>query len=171
MIVVCTFGAINGNIMATTRITYAMSRDNLFFAWAGKENKKNSTPGNALLLHAVWTIVFIITGSFDMLADMFTFISWIAYLCGAIGIIILRIKMPDAERPYKMWGYPLVPFLFIAFTLFYLVTTVWNDVQNYTTGKAPVINSLLGILITALGLPLYFYFRQKNKTLNNKPHG
>jgi APA family basic amino acid/polyamine antiporter len=163
MIVICTFGAINGNIMATTRITYAMSRDKFFFSWAGKENKSYGTPGNALWLHAIWTIVFIISGSFDMLADMFTFISWIAYLGGAIGIILLRKKMPDAQRPYRMWGYPVVPVLFIGFTLFYLITTIRNDISNYSAGKAPVINSLLGILITALGLPLYFYFRSRNK--------
>jgi APA family basic amino acid/polyamine antiporter len=118
---------------------------------------------NALWLHAAWTIVFVISGSFDMLADMFTFISWIAYLCGAVGIILLRRKIPDAPRPYRMWGYPLVPLLFILFTLFYLFTTVRNDVINYITGKTPVINSLLGILITATGLPLYYYFRNRSK--------
>lgn len=163
LIVICTFGAINGNIMATTRITYAMSCDRLFFAWAGKESRQSGAPVNALWLHAAWTIVFIISGSFDMLADMFTFISWIAYLCGAVGIILLRRKIPDAPRPYRMWGYPVVPLLFILFTLFYLFTTVRNDVINYITGKTPVINSLLGILITAAGLPLYYYFRNRSK--------
>lgn len=161
MIVICTLGAVNGNIMATCRITYAMGKDKVFLPWAGQTHTRFQTPGNALWLHAVWTSVFIITGSFDMLADMFVFITWIAYGAGAYGIFLLRKKMPLAERPYKVKGYPWIPVLFIGFTLFYLVTTVWNDVSNYLAHRQPVINSVLGLLITALGIPLYFYFRRK----------
>ena len=163
MIVVCTFGAINGNIMAPTRITYAMGKDRVFFPWLGKEHRRFQTPGNALWLHATWTTGFIITGSFDMLADMFVFITWIAYLFGAVGIFLLRKKMPDLERPYKIWGYPWVPALFIIFSAFYLVTTVWNDISNYLNHRQPVINSLLGLVITAMGIPFYFYFRKKRE--------
>jgi basic amino acid/polyamine antiporter, APA family len=163
LIVICTFGAINGNTMATARITYAMSKDNLFLPWTGKEHPRFHTPGNALWLHGIWASLLVISGSFDMLADMFTFISWIAYLMGAIGIFILRKKMPDAPRPYKVWGYPLVPVLFILFAFFYVISTVVNDINNYNTGKAPVINSVLGLAITALGIPFYWYFNKRKK--------
>ncbi len=161
LIVICTLGAVNGNIMATARVTYAMGKDKVFLPWVGKEHKRFQTPGNALLLHGIWTSLFVITGSFDMLADMFIFITWIAYLFGAIGIFLLRKKMPDQPRPYKIWGYPVVPILFILFSSFYLITTIWSDVHNYLTGKTPIINSLLGLVITALGIPLYFYFKRK----------
>lgn len=161
MIVICTLGAVNGNVMATARITYAMGKDRVFMPWAGKEHKRFHTPGNALWLHAVWTALFIITGSFDMLADMFVFVTWIAYGVGAAGIFILRKKMPAAERPYKVWGYPWVPILFIAFTGFYLVITIWNDVTNYLAHRQPVINSVLGLLLTLIGVPLYFYYKRK----------
>jgi basic amino acid/polyamine antiporter, APA family len=161
MVVICTFGAINGNIMSVARVTYAMSIDKLFFNWTGKEHPRFKTPGNALLVHGVWSCILVISGSFDMLADMYTFISWIAYLMGAIGIFILRKKMPGASRPYKAWGYPLLSALFIAFASFYVVSTIWNDINNYNTGKTPVINSLLGLAITALGIPLYWYFNRK----------
>ncbi|HEX2629756.1 MAG TPA: amino acid permease [Chitinophagaceae bacterium] len=161
MIVICTFGAINGNIMATSRITYAMGKDKVFAAWTGKEHPRFQTPGNALWLHGIWTALFVITGSFDMLANMFVFITWIAYGAGAVGIFLLRKKMPDKERPYKVWGYPLVPIVFILFTAFYLVMTVYNDVTNYLNHSQPVINSLLGLVITAIGVPLYFYFRRR----------
>ena len=163
MIVICTFGAINGNVMATTRITYAMGKDKVFAAWAGKEHKKFQTPGNALWLHGIWTSMFIITGSFDMLANMFVFITWIAYGLGAVGIFMLRKKMKDQERPYKILGHPFVTLLFIAFSFFYLVSTIWNDVSNYLAHKQPIINSLLGLTITAIGIPLYFYYKMKNK--------
>ena len=161
MIVICTLGAINGNTMATVRITYAMGKDKIFLPWAGKETKKYQTPGNALWLHGIWTCMFIITGSFDMLADIMVFITWIAYGLGAVGIFILRKKMPDTVRPYKIWMHPFVTVLFIVFTVFFLSVTIYNDVSNYLAGRQPVINSILGLAITALGIPFYFYFRKK----------
>lgn len=164
MIVICTFGAINGNVMATARITYAMGKDKVFAAWVGKEHQNFQTPGNALWLHGIWTSFFIFTGSFDMLADMFVFITWIAYGLGAVGIFMLRKKMPHAERPYRIWGHPLITLFFISFSAFYLVTTVCNDVSNYLAHRQPVINSLLGLIITALGIPLFYFFRSKYST-------
>ncbi len=163
MIVICTLGAVNGNIMATARVTYAMGADSLFFNWAGIEHRRFSTPGNALWLHGIWTSLFIISGSFNMLADMFVFITWIAYGAGAVGIFLLRKRMADQPRPYKIWGYPWVPILFISFTAFYLILTIWNDVTNYMAHRQPVINSLLGLIITLIGVPLYFYFKQKKQ--------
>ena len=140
-----------------------MGKDKIFAAWAGKEHKRFQTPGNALWLHGIWTSMFIITGSFDMLANMFVFITWIAYGLGAVGIFMLRKKMPNKERPYKIWGHPFVTILFIAFSFFYLVSTIWNDVSNYLAHKQSVINSVLGLAITAAGIPFYFYFKMKNK--------
>ena len=160
MIVICTLGSVNGNVMANCRVTYAMGKDRVFLPWVGKTHTRYHTPGNAVWLHAAWTCAFIITGSFDMLADMFVFITWIAYLFGAIGIFIFRKRMPDQPRPYKIWGYPVVPMLFIAFSSFYVVMTIWNDVTNYLNDRQPVINSVLGLVITAVGVPLYFYFKK-----------
>lgn len=166
MIVICTFGAINGNVMATARITYAMGRDKVFSAWSGKDHPRFQTPGNALWLHGAWTCMFILTGSFDMLADMFVFITWIAYGLGAMGIFMLRKKMPLAERPYKIWGHPYITLIFIVFSGFYLVTTVYNDISNYLANRQPVINSVLGLIITGMGIPLFFYYKKK---YNKKP--
>ncbi|NSL86140.1 amino acid permease [Chitinophaga sp. Mgbs1] len=163
MVVICTFGAVNGNTMAIARVTYAMGNDRLFFPWTGKDHPRYRTPGNALWLHGGWAVILVISGSFDMLADMFTFVAWVFYLLGGIGFFILRRRMPDYPRPYKTWGYPLLPLLFIVFSLFYVISTVWNDVSAFRSGRTPVINSLLGLAITALGLPLYFYFSRKNK--------
>ena len=163
LIVVCTIGAINGNAMASSRVTYAMGKDRIFLPWAGKEHPKYFTPGNALIIHGIWIALFIFTGTFNMLADMFVFVTWVAYLFGAIGIFILRRKMPDAIRPYKIWGYPLVPVIFILFSAFYLVTTLRSDVSNYLNGRQPVINSLLGLGLTLAGLPFYYYYKRKLK--------
>lgn len=160
LIVICTFGAINGNTMATSRVTYAMGKDRAFLPWAGREHKKFQTPGNALWLHAIWTCMFIITGSFNMLADMFVFVTWIAYLAGAVGLMILRRTSRQTLRPYKVPFYPIIPLLFILFSAFYLTITIISDIKNYQAGTQPVINSLLGLLITFAGIPLYFIFRK-----------
>lgn len=160
LIVICTFGAINGNTMTEARVTYAMGKDRLFFSFTGKEHAKYGTPGNALWFHFAWASLLVISGSFDMLADMFTFIAWVAYTFGAVGVFVLRKKMPDHPRPYRVWGYPLVPLLFIAFAAFYVISTIMNDISKYNAGETPVINSLLGLAITALGVPMYLYFRK-----------
>lgn len=167
MIVICTLGAINGNIMATARVTYAMGKEGSFPAWTGYEHPRHRTPGNALWLHGIWISVLILSGSFDMLADMMVFMSWLVYGMGAIGIFMLRKKMPDAERPYKIWMHPYVTILFIAFSTLFLVITVYNDITNYLNDRQPVVNSLLGIIITAIGVPLYFYFHRKRKAVGS----
>jgi APA family basic amino acid/polyamine antiporter len=169
MIVVCTLGAVNGNIMATARVSYAMGKDRLFFSCIGKEHKRFATPGNALWMHGIWTCLYIITGSFNMLTDMFIFITWIAYGLGAVGIIMWRKRFADKHRPYKIWGYPWVPVLFILFTSFYLAMTIWSDVTNYVAGRQPIVNSLFGLIITAAGAPLYFYFKRKKDRVEGEP--
>ena len=163
MIMVSCFGATNVNVMATPRITFAMARDGFFFNWAGRVHPRFQTPGNALWLHAAWSSLLVISGSFDMLTDMFVFVSWIFYGIIAIGLFILRRKLKDTPRLYKVWGYPIVPALFILFAVFYLCLTVYNDVSNYVNGKSPIINSLLGLGLTLLGVPFYFYFKRRRK--------
>ena len=161
LVMISTAGAVNGNVMPCARVNFAMAEEDCFFPAAAKVHPRYHTPANALWIQCAWSCAFIITGSFDMLADMFVFMSWIFYGFGAIGIFILRKKMPDAERKYTMWGYPVLPIIFIAFSLLYFVMTIYNDVHNYVTGKSPVINSLLGLCLAATGIPFYWYFKRK----------
>ncbi len=163
MVMLSTFGSANANILATSRVTFAMAAENRWFKWAGKVQPKHNTPGNALLLNAFWTCVLIISGSFDMLTDMLIFVSWFFYGMSALGVFILRKKMKTFLRSYKVWGYPIVPLLFVAFVAFFLCTTVYNDVVNYNKGTSPVINSVLGIIITCSGIPVYLLSKKKQK--------
>jgi basic amino acid/polyamine antiporter, APA family len=163
LVMVSAFGAVNGNVLACARVSFAMGAEGNFFSRVGKVHPRFQTPGNALWLHGVWTCLFVLSGSFDMLADMFVFGTWIFYAFAAYGIFILRRKMPQAERPYKMPGYPVIPLLFIVFAVFYLVLTVYNDIQNYINGKAPVINSVFVLAIMAAGLPLYFWLKKRKE--------
>lgn len=156
-------GTTNGNVYTAPRMTYAMSEQNHFFKWTGVVHKKYHTPGNSFLLHFLWMLVLVLSGSFYVLADMYIFIVWLFNLMLVAGVLILRKKMPDAERPYKVWGYPWVPVLVLIFNAFYLVMTMYNDIHNYTAGKSNTINSVFGLILTAIGIPLYFYFRRSKK--------
>lgn len=161
VVMISTFGALNGNILPVARITYAMGNGNHFFKWAGRVHPKYRTPGNALLLHAVWCSLFVLTGTFDMLTDLFVFVTWIFYGFAGFGIFILRKKMPEVPRAYKVWGYPLVPVVFIAFSLFYFFMTLYHDISSYQEGKTPVANSLLGLVLLLIGVPVYLYLQRK----------
>ncbi|MFN3665230.1 MAG: APC family permease [Sediminibacterium sp.] len=161
MVMLFVLGATNANILATARVTFAMGTHNKMFRVAGKIHPRFQTPGNALWINAIWSIVLIFSGSFDMLTDMLIFVTWFFYGMSAIGVFVLRKKLTDTPRAYKVWGYPLVPFIFILFTAFFLISTLYNDIDNYLHGRSPVINSVLGLIITLSGLPLYFLARRK----------
>jgi APA family basic amino acid/polyamine antiporter len=164
LVIVSTTGAINGNILPCARITYAMAKDRLFFSWASQVDSNHHTPYTALWLQCIISSLFILTGSFDMLADLFVFVAWIFYGFAAYGIFILRKKMPDAKRPYKLKAYPIIPIVFIFFAVFYFIITVYNDIRNYISGQSQIINSVLGCLLLLLGVPFYWYFKMKYKT-------
>jgi APA family basic amino acid/polyamine antiporter len=163
LIIISAFGATHINLLTNARIVFAMGESRTFFSWAGKVHPRFRTPGNSVLIMGIWSSLFVISGSFDILADMFVFMSWVFYGLTAIGFFILRKRMPGANRPYRVKGYPLLPLIFILFTLFYLGTTLYNDISNYNSGKTPIINSVFGILLTATGLPFYWYFKKQNK--------
>ncbi len=162
IVIVSTLGTTNANVLATSRVTFAIGEENKWFAWAGKIHPKNETPGNALFLNAGWSTILILSGSFDMLTDMLIFVSWFFYGMSVLGVFILRKKMKEVERPYKVWGYPFVPLLFIIFVAFFLITTVYGDIKDYESGKTHVVNSLLGIVITLIGIPVYYLSRRKS---------
>lgn len=164
MVIFSGIGSTNANVMATARVTFAMAQEKRFFSWTANIHPGFQTPGNALVLHAIWTCLLVLSGSFDMLTDMLIFVSWLFYGLSALGVFILRKKMPNAHRPYKVWGYPFVPGIFVIITLFFLILTLTNDVNNYLTGRAPIINSLFGLLLVVLGTPLYFYFRRNENS-------
>jgi basic amino acid/polyamine antiporter, APA family len=163
LIVVSTFGGTNANLLANARVVFAMGESKTFFPGVAKVHPKFKTPGNAVLILGIWSCILVLSGSFDLLADMFIFISWVFYGLVILGLFILRKKMPDAERPYKAWGYPVIPLIFLVFTTVYIVTTLYNDINNYLDGKSPIINSVFGLILTAVGIPLYFYFKKKNE--------
>jgi len=162
MVIISTLGTTNGNILATARVSFALAQEQTALRWIGHVHPRFQTPGNALWLHGLWTSALVFTGSFDMLTDMLIFVSWIFYGLSAFGIFVLRKKMATAERPYRVWGYPIVPGIFLLFTLFFLVVTLANDINSYRLGTTPLVNSAFGLTLTGLGIPLYLLLRKRN---------
>ena len=166
LIVLCTLGSLNGNIMATARITFALGKAQLFPKRIGQVDTRTEAPTAALWLHGCWISLLILSGSFELLADMYVFVTWIAYGLAALAVFKLRHTAPSVPRSYRVWAHPFSTGLFILFSLFYLLTTLYHDITLYQLGEKPVVNSLVGLVFVAAGLPLYFYFNQKNKTSN-----
>jgi basic amino acid/polyamine antiporter, APA family len=162
-VMISTFGTANGTIMVSARVYFAMSREKLFFKRIGNIHEKYKTPANSLLFQAVWTAILILSGTFEILTDMLIFISWIFYAMGAYGVFVLRKKWPDVERPYKVFGYPYIPIIFIIFAGAFVFFTMYNDIINYNQGKTEIINSLFGIVLVLTGIPFYLYFNRKRK--------
>lgn len=94
---------------------------------------------------------------------MLIFVSWVFYAMGAYGVFILRKKMPDVHRPYKVWGYPYIPLLFVTFASAFVIITLYTDIHAYVSGQSEIINSVFGMLLVALGIPFYIYFESKKK--------
>lgn len=162
-IMISTFGTVNGTIMLAARVSYAMAREGLFFRKLGDVHPRHNTPGPSLIVQMVWACLLVLSGTFDQLTDMLIFVSWIFYALGALGTIVLRRRMPDAHRPYRVWGYPWVPIVFIVFAGVYIVFTLYSDISAFLDGRAPLINSLMGLFLVALGIPGYLYWNRKKK--------
>jgi len=156
-VIVSTFGALNGSILASARVQFAMARDNLFFTVLGKVHPKFGTPYTSLLLQGFWSAVLVLTGSFDTITDYVIFATWLFYMLGALGVIVLRKKMPDTPRPYKVWGYPYTPWIFVIFSLLFLINSIISDSED----------AAMGTILILLGLPFYLYWKYWRKKIGN----
>lgn len=151
VITVSILGALNVVTMLGPRIYYAMARDGVFFKGLAQVHPTFNTPVNAIILQAVWACFLLVTGTFGTL---FTYVSVIITLFSAFtvsSVIVLRYKRPDLKRPYKLWGYPVVPLLFIAIHLW----IVWGSVTEKP------FESLVGVIIVGLGIPAYFFWQKR----------
>jgi APA family basic amino acid/polyamine antiporter len=111
-------------------------------------------------------VLLLFSGTFDTLTDTLIFVSWIFYAASAYGVFVLRRKEPDAPRPYRVPGYPIIPWIFILVAILYLIFTIYNDITGYqaavAAGKPAIINSAFGAVLVAVGTPIYFFYRRRN---------
>ena len=151
LVVVSTFGTVNGTTLASARVSFAMARDGLFWRGLGHISPRFRTPARALVVQGLWASALVFSGTFNQLTDMLIFVSWIFYALGALGVFVLRRREPDAPRPYRVWGYPWVPAAFTLFAVGYVALTLRENPRD----------SLFGLLLVATGLPGYFYWRRR----------
>jgi APA family basic amino acid/polyamine antiporter len=150
-ILVSTFGCVNGLILGGARVLFAMARDGLFFRVAGRVDPVRQTPGAALVLQGIWSAVLALSGSYDRLLTYVTFASLGFNALTVVGLIVLRRTRPEARRPYRTWGYPFTPALYLlgaTFFLLYIFIGDWKD-------------SCAGIALVAVGVPAYAVFRRR----------
>jgi APA family basic amino acid/polyamine antiporter len=150
LILVTTLGCTNASILTGARPYYAMAREKLFFPGIAKINKAN-VPSSSLLWQGIWASVLVLSGTFDQLTDMIIFAVFIFYGATALGVFILRRRMPDVHRPYKVWGYPVVPAIFILFCISLFFNTIIARPRE----------AAIGMILILSGIPVYFFLKRK----------
>jgi len=152
MIMISTFGCNNGLILSGARVYYTMAKDGLFFKKAGVLNKYE-VPGWGLWAQCIWASALCLTGRYGDLLDYVIFVVLIFYILTIGGIFILRRKYPDAERPYKAFGYPVIPALYIV-----CATVLCIGLLYYKTSTCG-----WGLVLVLLGVPVYYLSEQYRK--------
>ena len=152
LIMVSTFGCNIGLILSGGRLFYAMAKDSLFFKEAAELNDYD-VPAKALWFQCIWACFLCLTGRYGDLLTYATFASLLFYILTIGGLFILRKKEPDAERPYKAFGYPIVPILYILITSLICVNLLIYDSRN----------TVMGLVIVTLGVPVYYLFMKKKE--------
>jgi basic amino acid/polyamine antiporter, APA family len=156
-ILISTFGCANGMSLAGARVYYAMSRDGLFFRSVGKLHPRYRTPVAGLFVQACWTVVLCVSGSYSQLLDYIIFAVLVFYILTIGGLFVLRFKRPDAPRPYKALGYPVLPALYIVMATWICIVLLRYKPQ-YTWP---------GLVLVLLGIPVYLFWSRSSKSQMN----
>ena len=160
-ILVSVFGCLNGYLLTGPRIPYTLANQKLLPATFGKLNN-NGVPANATLFMVVLSVIYALSGQFNLLSDLSMFAIWAFYTLTFIGVIKLRKTQPDLKRPYKVPFYPVIPIISICSGLFVVID------QLFLAGMKSSIISLGGVIITLIGLPVYSFMTKKNSELQEK---
>jgi APA family basic amino acid/polyamine antiporter len=152
-ILISTFGCCNGLILAGARVYYAMAKDGLFFKAVGQVHPKYRTPKNALIVQGVWTCILCLSGTYNDLLNYVIFAVLVFYVLTIAGLFVLRFKQPEADRPYRAFGYPLLPAIYIVMAVFIDVVLLRYQPQ-YTWP---------GLIIVLMGVPVYLVWSRSAK--------
>jgi len=150
-LMVSSFGALHASVLANSRIPFAMARDGLFFRSLARRSPRSNVPVRAIIAQSAWASVLALSGSYDTLTDSVVFSSWLFYGLMTAALFVFRKKMPDAPRPYRAFGYPVIPMIFLAATTALLINTF----------IAAPREALRGVAVLAAGLPFYWYWSRR----------
>ena len=148
-------GVINGSILTSARVPYAMARDGLFFKQFAQLSETEAVPAKAIIMQGIWASLLALSATFDQLTDGVVFAGMIFYASCCFAVIVLRKKMPNVHRPYKTLGYPVVPLMFVLVAAWLLVNTV----------RSSPLESLTGLALIFIGLPIYFYLKRTRSVI------
>ncbi len=151
-------GATNGWLLTQPRVYFAQARDGLFFRKFGEIHPRFRTPAFAVLMQSAWSSILLLTGSFEVLISYAMFSIWVFYALSTAAVIVLRRKYPDRPRPYRMWGYPVTPLLFLATALWFLINTLIEK-------PGP---SLTAVAIMLLSVPVYLLWTRAARQSGGK---
>jgi APA family basic amino acid/polyamine antiporter len=146
LIIISTLGSLNGSILAAPRVYYAMARDGLFFRWCARVHPRFHTPHVALLVQGVWAIVLMAEGTYEQLLTYVIFAAFVFYALTAFAVVVLRCTMPDAPRPYRVFGYLYVPIVFVLGSAWFLENTLTEEPVEAGCGAV-----MLGIGVLVYG--------------------
>ena len=152
-IMVSSFGCNNGLILSGARVYYAMAKDGLFFRGAGKLHPKYKTPAVSLMVQMVWICILCISGSYGQLLDYVVFAVLVFYILTIVGLFILRRTQPNADRPYRAFGYPVLPAIYIVMAIFIDIVLLLYKPQF----------TWPGLIIVLLGIPVYFAWSKSSR--------
>ena len=152
-ILVSTFGCVNGMLLAGARVYYAMSRDGLFFKGVGKLGERSKTPVNSLWVQCAWTCVLCLSGSYGQLLDYVVFAVLVFYVLTIVGLFVLRRTRPDAVRPYRAFGYPVLPAVYIVMAV-WICGVLLRYKPQYTWP---------GLILVVLGVPVYWLWSRTER--------
>jgi len=141
-------GALHASVLANSRIPFAMAREGLFFRPLGAVSEKTRVPVRAIIAQAAWGSLLALSGSYDTLTDSVVFAAWLFYGLSAGSLFVFRRTLPEAPRPYRAFGYPLVPALFILVTIALIINTFVSSPRL----------ALVGVAVMLAGLPFYLYW-------------
>jgi APA family basic amino acid/polyamine antiporter len=150
-IMISTFGCNNGLILSGARVYYAMARDNLFFRSAARLHPRYKTPSVALVVQAIWTSLLCLSGTYSQLLNFVIFAAILFYLLTTVGLFVLRVKRPNAERPLRAPGYPWLPGAYVVLTGLIAVSLLVVHTTRTYAG--------LGLLLVLLGVPVYYLWK------------
>jgi basic amino acid/polyamine antiporter, APA family len=149
--IISALGALNSTILTNTRVPFAMARDGVFPEFAARLHPRTRVPASAVSALVGWACVLAVSGTFDQLTDYVVFALWIFYGLIASSVFVLRRKRPAAERPYRTFGYPLLPLLFVGVAIWLVLNTLVHR----------PVESIAGVLLIGLGWPVHLFFRRR----------
>jgi APA family basic amino acid/polyamine antiporter len=161
LILLSAFDATNSTILTNARVYFAMAAQGMFVKRAADAHPRFKTPHIALILQGVWSVVLILTGSFDIITGMYVFVNWLMYVLMGLAVFILRRRDPLRVRPFRMPGYPWVPLVYTVFAAAYVVVTFMGDVSDYRSGAIPFMQSIMGLILVFGGYPFFLFFTRK----------